>query len=80
MNKEEAKKKKQYIPWTPEDGFDLSSVVIPVGEYCPSNSEWEVRLDKESWFTCERQVDAEILSRLVRIERRMKKCKGRRIK
>lgn len=76
MKREEAKKKR-YIHWTPEGGFDLSFVVIPVGEYYPSDKKWEVRLDKESWFTCETQIQAEILSRLVRIERRMEKCQGR---
>lgn len=48
---------------------------IPIGEYYPFDDKWEVRLDKESWFTCERQTEAEILSRLVRLEREIKKLR-----
>ena len=43
---------------------------FPIGSYTyDSESEtWEVRLDKESWFSCNTQIEAEILSRLVKIE------------
>jgi hypothetical protein len=32
---------------------------------------WRVRISEEDWFDCKTQIEAEILSRLVRIETRL---------
>lgn len=46
---------------------------IPIGDYLSFEDKWEVRLDEEIWFTCKNQIQAEMLSRLVKLERRVKK-------
>jgi len=41
-----------------------------IGTYAfdPEAETWEVRLDEDSYFSCATQIEAEILSRLVKIE------------
>jgi hypothetical protein len=41
--------------------------------YDGENEEWEVRTSEDGWYTCKEQVDAEILSRLVRLELKLDK-------
>lgn len=54
-----------------------------IGQYIQSSSyfsklKWKVRLDKNSYYECETQTEAEILSRLVRIERLLLNIKNKK--
>ena len=42
---------------------------LKIGEYMFLNeNDWEVRLDKETWFTCKTHYEALILSKLIQLE------------
>lgn len=45
-----------------------------IGHYQPDDEgKWEVRIERDGWFVTNTQAEAEIISRLVRIERLLKK-------
>jgi len=44
-----------------------------IGEYFPEGKQWDIKLEDNCYFTVKRQEDAEIISRLVRIERKLNK-------
>jgi hypothetical protein len=52
-----------YVPIVYEKGVNETSLDISEGEVF-----WTIQLDKNSHMDCVKQVDAEILSRLVKIE------------
>ncbi|GAI92990.1 unnamed protein product [marine sediment metagenome] len=50
----------------------MEEVAVGRYKYVPESKTWDVRMDEEAWFECKKQVQAEVLSHLVRMESLLK--------
>ena len=51
----------------------MNEAPCKIGGYFPDGKAWTVRLNRDDYFDCETQYEAEVLSRLVLLEKKIKK-------
>jgi len=47
-------------------------------EWDSDTRDWDVRLDEESYFTCKKHIEAELLSQIIKLSQRVDKLERQR--